>query len=172
MSSADKIILVGFMGTGKSTVGRLVAERLGWRFTDTDQVIEGRAGKPVREIFTQDGEAAFRALEADVCEELRMWRNTVIATGGGILLAPENRTRLFRAGLVICLSAPAEQIARRLAHDSDRPLLAGADRLQKMQELLGARQAVYALAPYRIETSGMTPFAVSERVIQLWRSTR
>jgi len=172
MGVADNIILVGFMGTGKTTAGKLTAERLGWRFMDTDALLEKRAGKPVAEIFAQDGEAAFRALETTLCTELVGWHNTVIATGGGIILDPANREGLLRAGLVICLVASAKQIASRIKHDADRPLLAGADRLARVEALLTSRAAIYAAMPHRIDTTGTTPFTVSERIIQLWRSAR
>lgn len=168
----DKIILVGFMGTGKTTVGKLIASKLSWRFADTDAVIEAKAGKPVREIFAQDGEPAFRALEAELCREIGTWRRCVVATGGGILLDPANRAVLLESGFVICLQASVQQIAARLEHDKNRPLLAGADRMQRLTELLTEREALYATLPTRLNTTGMTPFSVSERVIHLWRIHR
>lgn len=169
-TSLQNIILVGFMGTGKTTTGRIVAAQLGWRFADTDHVIERRAGKSVRALFETEGEAVFRKLEADLCAELASWQRTVLATGGGILLDSDNRARLKAAGLVVCLTASVEQIASRLEADKDRPLLKGEDRVQRLSDLLDTRREVYDGVPHRIETDGLTPHAVSEKVIALWRS--
>lgn len=169
MNTPDNIILVGFMGTGKTTVGKLVAARLGWRFADTDQVIERRVGKSVHDIFAIQGEPAFRQMEAALCAEISTWRRSVIATGGGILLDPMNYERLNSAGLVICLTASLEQIAARLEYDANRPLLNGADRVQRLNELLSARAALYNSVPHQVETSGQTPYAVSDSVLHLWQ---
>jgi shikimate kinase len=172
MSASDKIILVGFMGTGKTTVGKLLAEKLGWRFVDTDALIEKRIGKTIREFFAEGNETAFRQMETDLCAEIQTWRHCVVATGGGIILNPTNRDYLLRAGTVICLQAALEQIAARLVSDMDRPLLAGPDKMQRLQELLDQRATIYASMPIRIDTTGMTPFTVCEKVMNLWRSTR
>ncbi len=171
-SLAANIILVGFMGTGKTTTGRSAAIQLGWRFVDTDHLIERRIGKSVRALFESEGEAAFRKLESDLCAEMASWEHTVVATGGGILLDPVNRERLQAAGLVICLTASVEQIASRLEYDSNRPLLKGADRVERIAGLLETRQAIYETVTHRIETNGQTPAAVAEKVIELWRSAR
>lgn len=172
MSATDKIILVGFMGTGKTTVGKLLAEKLGWRFADTDALIEKKIGKPIREFFAEGNEAAFRQMETELCAEMHTWRNCVIATGGGIILNPVNRTHLLEAGFVICLQASLEHIAARLVTDMDRPLLAGPDKMERLQSLLDQRAAIYTSMPVRIDTTGMTPFTVCEKVITLWRSAR
>ncbi len=164
------IILVGFMGSGKTTVGKLTADRLGWRFADTDSIITERAGRSVAQIFKSDGEAYFRQLESDLCVEFGGWRRTVVATGGGIVLDPLNREHLNAAGLLICLAAPLEHIAARLDGATDRPLLASADREARMAELMRARAPIYEAIPHRIETGGLTPFAVAEKVIALWRT--
>ncbi len=169
MNTPDNIILVGFMGTGKTTIGKLVAARLGWRFADTDQVIERRAGNTVRDIFATQGEPAFRQMESELCAEIGTWRRSVVATGGGILLNPTNYERLSAAGLVICLAASVEQIAARLEYDANRPLLHGPDRVQRLSELLSARAALYARVPHQVETSGLAPYTVSEKVMQLWQ---
>lgn len=172
MSATDKIILVGFMGTGKTTVGKLLAEKLGWRFVDTDALIEKKIGKPIREYFAEGNEVAFRQLETELCAEMHTWKNTVIATGGGIVLNPINRNYLLDAGTVICLQASLDNIAARLVSDMDRPLLAGPDKMERLQTLLEQRAAIYAAMPIRIDTTGMTPFTVCEKVMTLWRSTR
>src|SRR5215471_6848388 len=99
MSRYHNIVLVGFMGTGKTTVGKLVAERLSWRFADTDKLIEARAERAIPDIFLQDGEPTFRKLESQVCAEVSLWRHTVIATGGGVWMNPTNREKLGASGL-------------------------------------------------------------------------
>src|SRR5450432_3078607 len=122
----DNIILCGFMGTGKTTVGQLLAARLGWHFADTDLIIEEQAGRTVSAIFEQDGESAFRTLESSVAADLVHLHKTVIATGGGIVLRPDNCRNLERAGFVVCLDVPINAIVERLAAMQDRPLLAPA----------------------------------------------
>lgn len=171
MSRYHNIVLVGFMGTGKTTAGKLIAERLGWRFIDTDALIAGRSGRSVQAIFSQDGEAAFRTLEAAVCVESGNWRRTVIATGGGTWIAPANRQALSMTGFAVCLRAPAEQIeARLLEAEEVRPLLDAPDRRQRIVDLMNARAAIYATVPRTIDTGGLTPYAVCDKVIALWRA--
>src|SRR5579871_4310590 len=138
----DNIILCGFMGTGKSTVGKIVAERLGWMFVDTDELIEKMAGRPIRQIFSEFGETWFRDLESDLCQSLADFDHLIIATGGGIVLRPENRERLLRAGLVICLTASAQEIASRLVHVTNRPLLAVKNPVDQITQLLTDRTSV------------------------------
>ncbi|MBX3083050.1 MAG: shikimate kinase [Anaerolineae bacterium] len=164
------IILCGFMGTGKSTIGRIVASRLGWQFVDTDQVIETRQGRTIREIFEGTGEDAFRQLETDLCKELATWTNHVVATGGGIVLRPENRDLLRQAGMVICLEASAEEIFRRLQHATNRPLLSSPDPQQRIRELLEARAEAYGSLPYHLNTAGCKPSDTANLVIRLWKS--
>lgn len=168
-NKAANIILCGFMGTGKSTVGRLVAARLGWPFVDTDAVIEAREGKPIRQIFAEQGEPYFRALEVGLCREIATeWRGRVIATGGGIVIDPQNREALTRAGLVICLTAPADVLYERLRGETDRPLLAGSDPAARIAELLQARAAAYGALPHQIDTVRCTPAHVADAVLALW----
>lgn len=161
------------MGTGKSTVGRLVASRLGWQFLDTDALIESRAGCSISQIFAEHGESHFRQLESDVCVELATpeFSGRVIATGGGIVLKAENRDALRQAGLVICLDAPAEQIVARLAGYTDRPLLAGADPVIRVTALLASRADAYGALEHHIDTTSLPPELVAEQVMVLWRST-
>ncbi|MCC7451854.1 MAG: shikimate kinase [Anaerolineae bacterium] len=172
ISTAERpanIILCGFMGTGKTTIGQIIAKRLGWPFVDTDQVIEERQGKAIRMIFAEEGEPFFRRLESDLCMELATWRQTVIATGGGIVVNPDNRAALQRAGLVVCLDAPAEEIAARLAGVTDRPMLAGGDPAARIRELLTARTSAYGTIPCHVDTAGRSPEAITEAIIQLWQ---
>jgi 3-dehydroquinate synthase len=159
------IVLTGFMGTGKSSVGREVARRLGWSFVDMDDEIVARAGKPISDIFQKDGEAAFRALEAEVCRDLSRQRGLVIATGGGALIDPGNRRLMIAAGPVFCLGCAPDGILERLAGAQDRPLLDVEDRRVEIERLQSARQEAYAAIPRQIDTTQLTVGEIAERVI-------
>src|SRR5689334_2900609 len=130
--SYRNIVLCGFMGTGKSSVGRLVAEQLRFAFLDTDVVIEARAGKPITQIFADEGEAAFREMECKVVKEMALRDRTVISTGGGLVVNPENMANLKQHALVVCLWASPEQIYARVKSQNHRPLLQEADPLEKI----------------------------------------
>jgi 3-dehydroquinate synthase len=170
--TARRIFLIGLSGTGKSSVAKLVAGNLGWRALDTDALVETSAGRPVHEIFAQDGEARFRELERDALQRTSSEENAVIATGGGAVLSPDNR-RAMAGGFVVCLDASAETIAERLRGDdasvSERPLLAGGDPLSRISELRARRAPYYALADARIETGGRTPEDVASAVVDAMR---
>ena len=159
------IILTGFMGSGKTTVGRLLAARTGRRFVDTDEIIAARAGKPIPAIFSSAGEATFRAIEADVAADLAHMRNAVIATGGGMLLNSQNSAHLAGSGPIFCLTATVDALLHRLREDdTSRPLLDTADPDAEVRRLLAARDAVYARFP-QIDTGGLTPDAVATAII-------
>ena len=142
------VVLTGFMGTGKTTVGRVLAQRLGRPFVDTDALIEERHG-PIPEIFAELGEDRFRELERAVATELSAQRGLVVSTGGRMLLDPVNAAALQSSGLVVCLVAPAEEILRRVSAVGveDRPLLHVADPRARIIELLEERQSGYAAFP-------------------------
>jgi len=161
-----RLILTGFMATGKTEVGRLLARRLGRPFVDTDGLIEAAARRSVAQIFATDGEAHFRALERHAVEEACAVPDAIIATGGGTLLDAENHRRLAAAGPVVCLTASPEEIARRVGDVSSRPLLVGhnGDRLARIRTLLAERAPAYALATHTVDTSGLTVEQVAERV--------
>jgi shikimate kinase len=146
------LALIGFMGTGKTTVGRLVAEQLGFEFLDTDELIQSRAGRTIADIFAKDGEPAFRALEKQVVQELSPREKTVISTGGGLPTNPENLDALKSFALVICLWASPEKIWERVRHQSHRPLLHDADPQKKIRELLAVREPFYKQADVLINT--------------------
>lgn len=162
---SDNLILTGFMGAGKTAAGRELARRLGRAFIDMDAAIEERAGKPIARIFGQEGEAAFRRLEADLCRELAAGRSRVIATGGGALIPEENLAIMRASGPVICLSASIEAILRRLAEAQDRPLLDGPDRQARIAALLAERAAAYARIPLQIDTTGLSVDQVVKKVL-------
>jgi shikimate kinase len=140
------LALIGFMGTGKSTVGRRVARQLGFVFLDTDERIEALAGKSIARIFAEDGEAAFRNLERRVVAELSRLNGVVIATGGGLGANVQNLAQLKTHALVICLWATPEVIWRRVRRQTHRPLLQVPDPLARIRELLAERAAAYRQA--------------------------
>ncbi len=142
--SQPNIILTGFMGTGKTTLGRLLAERLGYEFIDTDTLIEAQIGQTIAELFQTEGEAAFRKLESKLVEELAQKEGLVIATGGGLVLDPKNVAILSESGQIICLTASPEEILARVSKQQDvRPLLQEEDPQAKIIELLQQRDSTY-----------------------------
>lgn len=150
------ITLTGFMGTGKTTVGRLLAARLGKPFIDVDARIEERTGLDIGEIFARHGEAFFREVER---EELRaaVATDSVVATGGGAIVDPQNAQRMKASGPVICLTASVETILARTAAGQARPLLQHENRRQRVETLLAERAKAYALADCTIDTTGRSP---------------
>jgi shikimate kinase len=176
-TGASRVVLTGFMGTGKTVVGRRLAAVLGWPFLDTDVLVEGAAGCSVAAIFAGEGEAAFRARERMAVAEACAAPAAVIAVGGGALLDPDNRRVLLAAGPVVCLRATPREILRRAGEARDRPLLNGdgtaseEERLRRIESLLAARAEVYALATHAVETDGLTPDQVAARVrgiVEAW----
>jgi shikimate kinase len=140
------IALVGFMGVGKSTVGQVLAAILGFEFYDTDRVIETRAGKKISDIFAQDGEARFRAMESELARELEARQGMVISTGGGLVVNPDNMASLKKHALVVCLWASPAVIFNRVRHQVHRPLLQTPDPEAKIMEMLELRRPAYQQA--------------------------
>jgi len=163
------IVLVGFMGTGKTTVGELLAQQTGMPLLDMDSIIEDRAGKSINDIFAQDGEPYFRGLERELVRELASSRGHVISTGGGIVLNPENITDFESAGLVVCLLASPDTILDRVRHDTARPLLAG-DKETKIIELLERRKPLYEAVAHKIDTNGLQPQEIAKAIIRLYET--
>lgn len=159
----SNIVLTGFMGTGKSTIGLLIAHTLGWQFVDADAAIEEKVGLSIPEIFARVGEDGFRRYEAAVCQSLAARQYHVIATGGGMLLDPANRALMTASGIVICLNATPEAIEERLGNFEGRPLA------PNWRQLLKQRMPTYAKIPHQIDTTGRAPQDVAEEVIRLWR---
>lgn len=160
------ITLTGFMGSGKSSVGREVARRLNLPFIDMDGEIEQRAGKAISCIFAEDGEARFREIEASLCAELSRRDGLVIATGGGALVGADNRRRMMACGPTFCLAAGIETILARLSAAQDRPLLDVADRRAEIERLLARRQEAYAAIPRQIDTTDLAVDEIATCVIE------
>jgi shikimate kinase len=164
------IALIGFMGTGKSSVGHLVAEDLGFHFVDTDQVIEERLGITITELFARHGEAVFRQFESDVVRELETREHWVISTGGGLAVNPQNLASLKTHSLVICLWATPEIILERISGQNHRPLLQTPDPLARIQELLEKREPFYREADVLIQTGQRPPRDVAQQVVHQFQS--
>ena len=168
-SSCQNIILVGFMGTGKTSVGKELAERLGREFVDLDDVIEKRAGTTINEIFKDKGEAHFRELEKAVVREYSHKNKLVISAGGGAVKFDENIANLKRSGIMICLKASVDEILNRVKHDAHRPLLNVCDPKERARQLLKEREPLYAKADYSVDTNGLSVKETADKVLELIR---
>lgn len=161
----QNIALIGFMGTGKSSVGQLAAAQLHFTFLDTDHVIESRAGKTISEIFAEQGEPAFRELERKIVGELVARKKTVISTGGGVPVNPENFASLKSHSLIVCLWASPEKIWERVRNQTHRPLLQEADPLAKIRKLLEERAPYYRQADVLLNTEMRSLKDVAQQVV-------
>ena len=164
MLDGRPLFLVGFMGSGKSTVGRTLARHMGWAFEDTDSRIEQDEGRSVAEIFVRSGELGFRRLESRVLTELGAPRRTVIATGGGIFAVAKHRREMQHNGCTLWLDARLSAIRQRVGSSADRPLWDTANP-QSQRVLFEKRRAVYALALLRVDASGSPPAAVARSIL-------
>jgi shikimate kinase len=163
------LALIGFMGTGKSSVGRLVADHLRFEFLDTDDLIETRSGKAITDIFSQNGEPAFRQLECDLVQELASRRQIVISTGGGLPVNPVNLNSLKQHALVVCLWSSPEKILERVRDQSHRPLLQSPEPLAKIRSLLATREPFYKQADVLINNEFRSIREVAQQVILQFR---
>ena len=172
MTLPRNVILVGFMASGKTSVGRALAARTGWPLVDADDVIVARAGKPIHRIFAEDGEPAFRELERQVIADLCAGERQVIASGGGAFVDPQNREVMLAGGRVFFLSASPAEILRRVQQEDAggpiRPLLAVDDPEARIAELLAQRAAAYAQAHHTVETDALTPEGVAARIREVY----
>lgn len=171
MSDKSNIVLVGFMGTGKTTVGKILASALDMVFLDMDDIIVEREKRTIPEIFAQSGEHYFRSLERTIAKELSAKQGLVIATGGGIVLDQDNIRDFDRTGLVACLSATPEKILERVEADTNRPLLAGEDKMKKIVGILSARKALYNAIPFQINTTCLSTEEVAAIIIENYRES-
>ena len=166
------LALVGFMGTGKSSVGQLVAAQLHFRFVDTDELIEARAGKTISAIFAEQGEPQFREHERAVVDDLKSFHRTVIATGGGLVMNENNLTSLRTHALVICLWASPESIWERVRHQTHRPLLQTPDAPARIRQLLAEREPFYRRADVLVSTELRSVKEVVHHVVHQFRLAR
>jgi len=162
------IALIGFMGTGKTVVGKALAEKLGKEFIELDALIERKAGKTIPEIFQQDGEIAFRELEIEAAREVSQKRNVIIACGGGIVLNKINIDRLKKESLIVYLTASPEVILNRTSSDrNERPLLEATDKASEVRRLLQFRKPFYERAAgIAIDTSKLDVDSVAAQIIE------
>lgn len=159
------------MGTGKTEVGKLLAQRLGLTFFDADSIIEQEQNMTITEIFRQFGEPYFRDIEADVIKRLSEKDRVVIATGGGAVLREENMKNLRKKGIIVCLTASPETILRRTSNDSSRPLLQVEDPLRKIKELLKFRRPYYEKADIMVDTEDKDPAEIVEEIMERIRES-
>lgn len=163
------IALIGFMGTGKTSVGRLVAEQLHFNYLDTDEMIQTATGKTIAEIFSANGEPAFRALEEKIVQELAGKDRTVISAGGGLPVNPANLASLKAHALVVCLWASPAKIWERVKNQTHRPLLHDPDPQRKISDLLAARGPFYKQADILLNTESRSLREVAQQVVHQFR---
>lgn len=160
------VYLIGMMGSGKTTVGNILANKLHYRFLDTDNLIETVSNKTITDIFTQEGEESFRQLESNILKEVSAYVRTVVATGGGIVLRQDNWSHL-RDGMIIWLDVPVEVLAERLAEDKTRPLLQQQDLMTKLTCLRQERVSLYQQADVTISVSkDNTPEDIVKKILK------
>ncbi|WP_426447333.1 shikimate kinase [Paenibacillus sp. S-38] len=159
------MILIGMMGTGKSTVGQALAARLGWRFVDTDAVIEERTGKTIPELFAENGETFFREAEKEAVAAVLKESGQVVATGGGAVLREENRRAMSEGGLVVALLCSPERIIERVRTDTNRPLLQG-NLEERVHTLAENRREAYTFADLAVDTSDLDVESIAGKILK------
>lgn len=164
------IYLVGFMGTGKTAVGRYLAKTLGLELVDIDDLIVKKEGRSISDIFAQSGEPYFRKVEKETLKEVAGKTRQVVDCGGGIVIDTKNIKIMKQSGRLVCLSARPEIILERTKRHSHRPLLNVADPLAKIKELLGARKPYYEKADFTVDTSDLTIQQVAERILEWFKA--
>lgn len=165
------LVLVGFMGSGKTAAGKLAARRLGMKFADSDDLIEQRLGMKISQVFEQKGEPFFREHERAVVQDLAGRQDHVIATGGGVVLNPDNLRDFNATGVVVCCWVDARTAYERTKHTKHRPLLeADADRLTRIESLLKQREPLYRAIPLQVETSSLTVEQQADELVRIYQS--
>jgi shikimate kinase len=170
--SQPNLYLVGFMGTGKSAVGRRVARQLGFDFVDVDRQLEQQAGRSIAEIFAKDGEACFRQMERDFIEKGHSTEGQVVSCGGGLVVAPGMREALLARGVVVCLFASVETILERTGRNRDRPLLDAENPRARIEELLKARMPVYQSVGTGVCTDNRPIGEVVNHIVRVYKAER
>ncbi len=163
----ENIVLIGFMGSGKSTVGRMLARQLRFRFLDTDKLVEERAQMKIPEIFANHGEADFRKRETEALASLSEIRRHILATGGGIVTVPENIPLLRSLGMVVLLKAAPDEIYRRVSRNSGRPLLQVEDPRRRVMDLMATRQPLYeSAAHFQVDSTRLRHEDVTAKIME------
>ncbi len=162
------IVLIGLMGSGKSTLGKHIAQKTGKEFLDTDELIVQKAGKPISKIFEEDGEMVFRDLEAEIIEEASNKHDCVISTGGGAVLRDENIENLKKSGILFFLKASPETLYERVKDDDSRPLLKGDNPVGILRRILTARTPYYERADFRVNTENLSVEQGCEEILRLY----
>ncbi|ULL17463.1 shikimate kinase [Paenibacillus sp. H1-7] len=165
----SNIVLIGFMGTGKTSVGKVLSERLGWHFANTDDEIEARQGVTISEMFATIGEAGFRQVESEVIRASLERTNQIVATGGGAVLSEQNRRVMQEKGYVVALTADAKTIIDRVSQDQNRPLVQG-NVEERVHTLLEVRKHAYDFADLKIDTSALTLEEIADKIIANWNN--
>lgn len=170
----ENVVLIGFMGVGKTSLGKLLAAKLGRPFVDLDEKIETDAGISIPQIFERHGEKYFRELEKKSVREVCARRNIVIATGGGTVKDAENLRLLKSSGVIICLTTEPEEIFRRTERKGERPVLDASreDRLETIRKLLAERQEFYSQADYQVDTTNWSPLQIVNEICEYLKSNR
>lgn len=171
----NNIILTGFAGTGKTTIGEKLAVQVGFPFVDMDWLIEERQGRTIPRIFAEEGEPWFRRLESDLCREIAHWQDHVVATGGGTLVNPANLALLSRHNLVVCLDCALDVVWQRLSQATDRPLLNNPDIEQKQAQLYSLyrqRQPAYARIAHHVDTTTRPIEDIVSDIMKIWSAAR
>jgi len=165
----NNIVLTGFMGTGKTAVGRELSEMLDMRLVDVDAEIENSRKMTINDIFKNYGEGHFRDIEAEMIKRFSDEKNIIISTGGGAVLREENMAALRKSGIIFCLNASPETILERTSRNSDRPLLKVENPIEKIRELLDYRRPFYEKAGINIDTDGKTPLQIADEILGILR---
>jgi len=169
----DNIVLIGFMGVGKSEVGRVLAAGLGMKYVDTDSLIEKDQGRSISDIFELRGEAYFRDLESKLLEKMKDSKKQVISTGGGMVLREGNVKKLKALGPLVLLTSRADVIEKRLGSSVDRPLLKGKDRAKKIVDILKTRDPIYnKIADLIVDTSDASPAKAADVIVEFYEGMR
>lgn len=164
----NNIILFGFMGTGKSTIGKLLNKKLGLSYIDMDSYITSTTGKSIKQIFDEDGEPFFRKLERELVQKLSLLNNQIISTGGGVVLDKKNISDFTKNGLAVCLNASPEIIFERIKNDNTRPLLSKIN-IDIISNLLKERSELYDKISFQIKTDHMLPETISSLIIENYK---